>query len=98
MQAEVELPKAFSVQHENEFFPIQHLMARLNPKLTVIQVATGKHIDGGCTVIWGLTYLDGQQITKKCVEAALSEAGFDSTHGSILDLSVWAETTRSVAS
>ena len=85
MQVEVNLPKAFLVQNENEFFPIQHLMARMNPKLMVIQVATGTHKRGGCTVFWGLTYLDGQRITKQDVENALEEAGFDVTHGLIQD-------------
>jgi len=40
MQAKAELPKAFSVRDEHGFLPIQHLMARLNPKLMVKQVAT----------------------------------------------------------
>jgi hypothetical protein len=35
MQAKIELPKAFSVRDEHEFLPIQHLMGRLNPKLSV---------------------------------------------------------------
>lgn len=91
MQVELNLPKAFSVQNENEFFPIQHLMARMNPKLMVVQVATGTHKSGGCTVFWGLTYLDDQRITKKDVENALAEAGFDVTHGSIQDQNLWAE-------
>ena len=91
MKAEVELPAAFSVQNENEFFPIQHLMARLNPKLMVIQVATGKHIEGGCTAYWGLTYWDGQPMSREDVTAALVEAGFDSTHGVIQDLSTCVE-------
>ena len=91
MQTEVNLPKAFSVQQENEFFPIQHLMARINPNLMVVQVATGTHQSGGCTVFWGLAYLDSQRITKNDVENALAEAGFDFTHGSIQDLNLWAE-------
>ena len=86
MQAEVNLPKAFSLRHENEFFPIQHLMARMNPKLMVVEVATGMHKGGGCTVYWGLIYLDGQPLTREEVEAALDEAGFDSTRGTLGDL------------
>ena len=39
MHTKVELPKAFSVRNEREFLPIQHLMARLNPKLLVRQIA-----------------------------------------------------------
>jgi hypothetical protein len=77
MQAKIDLPKAFSVRDEHEFYPLQHLMARLNPKIMVEQVATGKHVDGGCTVFWGIVYLDGQQPGKAQVEAALKEAGFD---------------------
>ena len=80
MQAKVELPKAFSVRDEHEFFPIQHLMARLNPKLIVRQVATGVHVGGGCTVYWGLVFLDGQPPSRTKVETALREAGFDFTH------------------
>ena len=77
MHAEVELPKAFSVRDENEFFPMQHLMARMNRKLMVIQVATGRHVSGGGTILWGLVYLEGQRLTKKDVDSALGEAGFD---------------------
>jgi hypothetical protein len=77
MQANIELPKAFSVRDEHEFYPIQHLLARLNAKLHVTRVATGKHVDGGGTVFWGLVYLDGHPPDKRKVEAALQEAGFD---------------------
>ena len=77
MQATVQLPRAFSVREENEFFPMQHIMARLNPKLTVTQVATGRHVSGGCTVLWGLVHLTGQPLTPADVETALKEAGFD---------------------
>ena len=80
MHAGVELPKAFSVRDEHEFHPIQHLMARLNPKLVVKRVATGVHVDGGETVFWGLVYENGQPPSKKSVEIALREAGFDFVH------------------
>jgi hypothetical protein len=85
MQANVELPKAFSVRVEHEFYPIQHLMARLNPKLHVTQVATGKHTDGGGTVFWGLVYLEGHYPDTKEVEAALREAGFDFAQNAATD-------------
>jgi len=88
MQATVELPKAFSVREENEFFPVQHIMARLNPKLMVMQVATGRHVSGGCTVLWGLVHLEGQRLTKKDVEDALKEAGFDFTATKIVTSSL----------
>ncbi len=80
MMANVELPKAFSVRDEHEFHPIQHLLARLNPKLHVKQVATGRHINGGETVFWGLVYLGENPPDKKEVETALREAGFDVDH------------------
>jgi hypothetical protein len=80
MQTKVDLPKAFSVREENEFYAFQHLMSRMNPKIMVTQVATGVHVDGGCTVLWGLVYLNGQPPSKKEVEAALKEAGFDFVH------------------
>ena len=80
MQATVDLPKAFSVRDENELYPIQHLMARLNPKLVVRHVGTGRHVKGGPTVFWGVVYLDGQLPTKKQVETALKQAGYDFGH------------------
>jgi hypothetical protein len=80
MHAKMELPKAFSVRDEHEMVPIQHLMTRLNPKLIVKRIATGVHVDGGSTVFWGLVYLNGEPPSKKKVEIALREAGFDFTH------------------
>jgi hypothetical protein len=80
MQASVQLPKAFSVRDEHELFPIQHLLARLNPKLAVRQVATGKHVTGGCTVYWGLVYVEGQRPSEPEIQAAMKEAGFDFSH------------------
>ena len=56
MLTKVQLPKAFSVRDEHEFYPMQHLMARLNPELMVKPVATGVHVDGGGTVFWGIVY------------------------------------------
>ena len=47
MQTSIDLPQSFSVRDENEFFPIQHLMSRLNPKLTVTRITTGRHVHGG---------------------------------------------------
>jgi hypothetical protein len=92
MYANVELPKAFSVRDEHEFFPIQHLMARLNPKLTVRQVATGMHVEGGGTVFWGLVYLNGKSPDKKNVEVALREAGFDFVHNVLTQAAfVWTD-------
>lgn len=97
MQSKVELPKAFSVRDENEFYAFQHLMSRLNHKLIVKQVATGVHVNGGCTVFWGLVYLDGQPPNKKEVEAALKEAGFDFVHNVLTQVSnVW--TNHSISS
>ena len=80
MQATIELPKAFSVREDRELPLIQDLMARLNPKLLVTQVATGVHVDGGYTVNWGLVYMDGQPPTDADVAAALKEAGLDAQH------------------
>lgn len=80
MKATVELPKAFSVRDDCELPLIQDLMARLNPQLLVAQVATGVHITGGCTVNWGLVYMEGQPPTDADVAAALKEAGLDAQH------------------
>ena len=80
MEATVQLPKAFSVRDERELPLVQDLMARLNSKLLVAQVATGVHVDGGYTVNWGLVYLDGNPLTDADVAAALKEAGLDAQH------------------
>jgi hypothetical protein len=80
MLAKVQLPKAFSVRDEHEFYPMQHLMARLNPDLMVKQVATGVHVDGGGTVFWGIVYAHGSPPSRQHVEACLREAGFDFHH------------------
>ena len=80
MQAIIELPKAFSARHDGEIPLIQDLMTRLNPKLLVIQVATGVHVDGGSTVNWGLVHLGGQPLMDTEVHAALEEAGLDFHH------------------
>jgi hypothetical protein len=77
MFANMELPKAFSVRDEHEFLSFQHLMARLNPKVLVKQVATGVHVNGGASVFWGLVYLDDEPPGRLKVEQALREAGFD---------------------
>jgi len=87
MQATIELPKAFSVRDDHEFYPLQHLLARMNPQLRVIQVATGVHVNGGCTVCWGLVYQEGRLPTKKEVESALREAGFDFAHNVLVQAS-----------
>ena len=80
MNAKVELPKAFSVRDDCELRLIQDLVARLNPKLLVVQVATGIHVNGGSTVNWGLVYMDGQPLTDKDLHAALKDAGLDTEH------------------
>ena len=68
MHAKVELPKAIAVRDEHEFLPVQHLLERLNPQLTVREVVTGVHVDGGGTVHWGLVYLKGEPPSRKKVE------------------------------
>jgi hypothetical protein len=80
MLTKIQLPKAFSVRDEHEFYPMQHLMARLNPDLMVKQVATGVHVHGGGTVFWGIVYLGEDPPSKQQVENALREAGFDFKH------------------
>jgi hypothetical protein len=80
MLTKIQLPKAFSVRDEHEFYPMQHLMARLNPDLMVKQVATGVHIEGGGTVFWGIVYSGESPPNKQQVADALREAGFDFKH------------------
>jgi len=87
MQTTIRLPAAFSVRDEHEFLPFQHLLARLNPQLLVNRVATGVHVDGGGTVFWGLVYLADERPSKKAVEAALREAGFDFAHNVLIQCS-----------
>ena len=55
-------------------------MGRMNPQFVVKQIATGVHVDGGTTVFWGLVYLQSEPPSKKNVEMALREAGFDFAH------------------
>lgn len=86
MKANIELPKAFSVRDDRELPLIQHLMARLNPKLMVVQVATGVHVAGGGTVNWSLVCMEGQSLTDADVAAALKEAGFDAKHNAEIQL------------
>jgi hypothetical protein len=94
MHAKIELPKAFSVRDEHEFLLIQHLMSRLNPRLSVREVATGVHVRGGGTVHWGLVYLHGEPPSKKKVEIALREAGFDFVHNVLTQAAlVWTDHT-----
>ena len=97
MQATIELPKAFSVGDDRELPLVKDLMARLNPKLLVVQVATGVHVDGGSTVNWGLVYLDGQPLTDEEVQDALVEAGLDSQHNAeIQEPRIWVNDPREV--
>ena len=87
MRTAIELPKAFSVRDENEFLPVQHLMARMSPGLLVTRVATGVHVSGGPTVFWGVVHMDGQPLSHRDVENALREAGFDFGHNVLVQLS-----------
>ena len=67
-------------------------MARLNPHLLVKQVATGVHVYGGGTVVWGLVYLNGEPPSKTKVETALREAGFDFVHNVLTQAAyVWTD-------
>lgn len=90
MQTTVQLPQAFSVRDEHEFLAFEHLLARLNPELTVRPVATGIHVNGGGTVCWGLVCQDGQPLLRTEVEAALRVAGFDFAHNVLTQIAkVW---------
>jgi len=87
MQTAIELPKAFSVRDENEFLPFQHLMERMNPGLLVTRIATGVHVNGGPTVLWGLVHMDGHPLSQGDVENSLREAGFDFGHNVLVQVS-----------
>lgn len=91
MKITVTLPAAFSVRDANEFFPMQHVMARMNANITITQVATGRHVNGGDAVLWGVVHNEGQPLVKKDVEDALREAGFDfAQENSIHASNLWA--------
>jgi hypothetical protein len=83
MLTKIHLPKAFSVRDEHEFYPMQHLMARLNPDLMVKPVATGVHVEGGGTVFWGIVYSGENPPSRPVVEDALRDAGFDFDHNEL---------------
>jgi len=87
MHATIELPKAFSVRDENEFLAFQHLMEQMNPGLLVTRVATGVHVNGGPTVFWGLVHMDGHPLSRREVENAIREAGFDFGHNVLVQVS-----------
>lgn len=80
-------PRRSRCADDHELLPVQHLLARLNPKLTVTQVATGVHVNGGPTVFWGLVYLEDQPPSTKQMEVALREAGFDFAHNVLVQVS-----------
>ena len=77
MQVEVTVPCAFSVRDDHEFYPIEHLVAKLNPGLHVARVATGVHVHGGSTVFWGIVYDKSESLSQDEIEATLKEAGLD---------------------
>jgi hypothetical protein len=92
MQVIIEIPTAFSVRDDRELPLIQDLMARLNPDLSVAQVATGVHVSGGSTVNWGLVHLKDQPLVGSEVRAALEKAGLDFQHnGEIQAPRIWIE-------
>ena len=77
MQISIQLPQAFSVRDENEFYAFRHLLGRMNPDLRVVQLTTGMHLHGSCTVFWGVVLSVAQKPTWPEVEVALLQAGFD---------------------
>jgi hypothetical protein len=85
MSITVQVPKAFSVRDENEFYAFQHLLARMNPQLRIASVTTGLHVSGGCTVFWGVVYAEGQRLTREELLAVLEEAGYDPKRNGPLD-------------
>ncbi len=80
METTIQIPKAFSVRDENEFFAFKHLMARLNPRLCVQQIGMGLHVDHNYTVFWGLVSLEDHAVTRDEIDGVLREAGFDFEH------------------
>ncbi len=80
METTIQVPKAFSVRDDHEFWAFKHLMARLNPQLCVRQVGVGLHVNSGHTVFWGLVSLEGQRVTRAEFDEVLREAGFDFGH------------------
>ncbi len=97
MQMTISVPQAFSVRDEHEFYPFQHLMSRLHPELRVVQVATGMHVHGGCTVFWGVVYQNGHSPSRDDVEKALQRAGFDLSRNSPIHMAVVKDHTPSAS-
>jgi hypothetical protein len=90
MRVSIELPKAFAVSDDRELPRIQNLLAQLNPKLVVAQVATGKHVDGGATANWAMIYLEDEPLVDTEVNAALQAAGLDIEHNAEIQPSrIW---------
>lgn len=87
MRTTIELPKAFSVRDENEFFSFEHLMERMHPGLLVTRAGTGVHVNGGPTVFWGLVHMEDQPLSRRDVENAMREAGFDFGHNVLVQAS-----------
>ena len=77
MEAQISLPKAFSVRDDNEFQAHNDLMKRLNNDLKVAAVTTGRHKNGGNTVHWGIVFIESKHPTEAEILSALDEAGYD---------------------
>ena len=77
MNVEISLPKAFSVRDDHEFQAHHDLMKRLNKSLKVVPVTTGRHLNGGNTVHWGMVFVEGECPDEEEIFVALAEAGYD---------------------
>lgn len=80
MEVTINLPVAFSVRDTHEFQSHRDMLVRIHPELTVKEVATGIHQNGGPTVYWGLVYIKGQEIGEEELTVALRLAGYDFAH------------------
>lgn len=80
MDVSLNLPVAFSVRDHHEFQAHRDVLQRIHPDLTIQEVATGIHVNGGPTVYWGLVYIKGQVVTDEVINSCLQLAGFHFGH------------------
>lgn len=79
-QVALTLPAAFSVRDYHEFQAHRDALQQMNPGFCVDEVATGRHVNGGPTVFWGIIHLKDDTPDEPTTREALHSAGFDFTH------------------
>ena len=93
MHTKVELPKAFSVRDEHEFLPDSALDGAAESRSSWSSKWRRACMwTAAEPSFWGLVYLNGEPPSKKKVENALREAGFDFVHNVLTQAAtVWTD-------